>query len=74
MIYFIEEGFHKNTTKWESSKLVFSQVKLFYEKANIPMISEKKACEKIIKLLDDNAKLRAIPLNRRSAPNTIDKV
>jgi len=74
MMYHIEEGLHENRTKWESSKLVLSQVKLFYEKANIPMISERKACEKIIKLLDDNAKLRAIPLNRRSAPNTVAKI
>ncbi len=38
------------------------------------MISERKACEKIIKYLDCNAKLRVISLNRRSAPNVIVKV
>src|SRR6218665_3567857 len=35
------------------------------------MICDGKACEKIIKLLDDYAKTRAIPLKRRSTPNCI---
>lgn len=74
MMYHIEEGLHENRTKWKSSKLVLSQLKEFYGKANIPIISERKACEKIIKLIDENAKLRAIPLNRRSTPNVKSKV
>src|SRR6218665_3193797 len=55
-------------------KLVLSKLTVFYKKANLPMISESKACEKIIQLLDDNSKIRAIPLNRRSTPNCIKKV
>ena len=38
------------------------------------MISEQKTCEKNIKLLDDNAKLRTIPVNRRTALNIAAKI
>lgn len=39
----------------------------FYEKGNIPMISEKKGCEKIVSLFKKNSKLREIPVERRSS-------
>ena len=73
-MYHLDEGACVNRTRWQSAKLVLSKLTVFYKKANLPMISESKACEKIIKLLDDNAKLRAIPLKRRSTPNCIYKV
>lgn len=74
MMYHIEEGSHENRTKWESAKLVLNHVSVFYEKANIPMISEKKACERIIKLLNENAKIRAIPVSRRGTEASLKKV
>ena len=39
-----------------------------YGKANNPMITEHKACEKIVKLVHDYNKLRSIPVKQRSAP------
>lgn len=74
LMYHIEEGAHQNLTKWESSKLVLSKISVFYEKANIPMITERKSCEKILKLHEDNTKLRAIPVQRRNTTNSINKV
>ena len=64
----------ENRTRWESAKLVLAKIVVFYQKANIPMISDRKACEKMIKLLDDNDKIRAIPLERRSTAATVKKV
>lgn len=74
LMYHLEEGTHINRTKWESAKIVLAKITVFYEKANIPMISQRKSCEKMIKLLDDNAKLRAIPCNRRATPASLNKV
>src|SRR6218665_3501885 len=73
-MYHLDEGACMNRTRWQSAKLVSSMLTFFYKKENLPMISESKACEKIIKLLDDNSKIRAIPLKRRSTPNCIKKV
>ena len=55
-----------NHSQWEAARLVLNQQVIFYGKANIPMISELKACERIIQLLMANAKLRAISKERRS--------
>ena len=63
-----------NQTKRESAKLVLAKLKIFYEKDNIPVISKRKTCEKIIKLLDGNAKIREMPLKRRSTPSCIKMV
>ena len=60
--------------KWESSKCVLSQVTTFYQKANIPTVSDHQACMKMVKLLDANAKLREIPVARRSTPATLRKL
>ena len=60
--------------KWESAKLVFQQVSVFYAKAHIPMIAERKACEKILNLVSSNAKFREIPKARRSSPDVIAKI
>ena len=74
MMYHLNEGSSTNRTRWEAAKLVLNKVKVFYDKASIPIISDRKACEKIIKLIDDNAKIRAIPLKRRSTPSSLKKV
>lgn len=74
LMHHLAEGVHENCTRWEAAKIVHSKVSVFYEKAHIPMITKRKACERLIKLLDDNAKVRAIPINRRSAPNSLNKL
>ena len=74
LMYHIDDGLNLNRPKWESAKLVLAKIASFYEKASIPMISERKCCEKLLKLLDDNAKIRAIPLKRRSTPASQKKV
>ena len=74
LMYHIQEGSAENRTKWQSAKLVLSKVAVFYEKANIPMIAERKACERMIALLDENAKIRAIPVARRSSEASTKKL
>jgi len=74
LMYHYQQGIPENKTRTMAAKVVFAQVSIFYRKANIPMISDKKSCEKIIKLLDNNSKLRAIPTSRRSTASTLAKV
>ena len=74
LMFYVQEGASENRTKWQSAKLVLSMLVPFYEKANIPMISERKACERMNQLLEDNAKVRAIPCNRRSNAASLEKV
>jgi len=57
LMYHLDEGVNEKHTRWESAKFVLAKVTVFYEKANIPMIPLRKACEKMIKLLDYNAKI-----------------
>ena len=63
-----------NRSQWEASRLVLNQLVVFYGKANIPMISELKACERIIQLLKENAKLRAIPKERSSNASVVSRI
>ena len=74
LMYHIQEGAVENLTRWQAAKLVLSKITPFYQKGNIPMIAERKACEKIIKLMDENAKIRAIPVARRSSTDSSNKV
>ena len=74
LMYHIQEGASENLTRWQAAKTVLSKVRIFYDKGNIPMIGHRKACEKMLKLLDENAKVRAIPVNRRSTPCSVNKV
>ena len=74
LMWHIETGVQESRTRFQSAKMVLSQIVVFYAKANIPMISEIKSCERLLKLLDDNAKLRAIPIKRRSSAGCIAKV
>lgn len=74
LMYHIGDGTKESRSRWEAAKLVFSKVAVFYEKANIPMIAERQACEKMIKLLDHNARIRAIPINRRSTPASVKSI
>src|SRR6218665_1788920 len=61
----IESGVQEGRTKFQSAKRVFLQIAAFYAKVIIPTISEINSCERLLRLLDDNAKLRAIPNKRR---------
>jgi hypothetical protein len=57
-------------SRFTTAKEVLKQVAVLYQKANIPMVTERRACEKIVKLLDDNNKLRSIDKTRRDTPAT----
>lgn len=74
LMYHIGDGTTESRSRWEAAKLVFCKVAVFYEKANIPIIAERQACEKIIKLLDHNARIRAIPIKRRSTPASVKSI
>ena len=74
LVWHIKEGQSDHQSKWESAKLVLTKVNVFYERANIPIITERKACERIIQLLDENAKIRAIPVKRRSTSSIPEKL
>ena len=56
-----------NKSRWEAAKAVLSQVREFYKKAGRPIITERKACERIIAFLDENSKIRNIPMRRRES-------
>ena len=74
LMYHTEDGSTENRTRWQSAKIVLSKVAVFYKKANIPMIAERKACERMVSLLKENAKIRAIPVKRRSSEASLSKV
>ncbi|ELT90425.1 hypothetical protein CAPTEDRAFT_197441 [Capitella teleta] len=61
-------------SKWDATQLVYEQVAQFYNKASIPMVPIRKACEKMINLVEENNKLRAIPKNRRQSASTLKKL
>ena len=63
-----------NRSLWDVAKVVYAKVKAFYLKANIPMITERKACEKIVQLLEENKQLRKIPVHRRASAACMAKV
>jgi len=63
-MFYQREGLPLNRTRHQNAKIVLRQIIQFYQKANIPIIMEKKACEKIIALFQKNAKLRELPVDR----------
>jgi len=62
------------TSHFTTAKLVHQQIATIYEKANIPMVSQCRCCEKIIKLVAENNKLRAINKDRRDTPASKHKL
>jgi len=74
LMYHVCDGTSESRSRWEAAKLVFSKIAVFYEKANIPMIAERQACEKMIKLHDHNARIRAIPVKRRSTLASVKSI
>ena len=67
LMYHLQSGSKKNNSKWETCKVVLEQVVDFYAKANIPINSHRIYCTKMIQLMVENAKIRAIPIKRRDA-------
>ncbi len=47
-------------SQFEAAKVVLEQVRTFYKKANIPMVSDKRACHKMVDLVNANNKLQKI--------------
>lgn len=59
------------STQRDNAKIDLDKIIPFYQKGNIPMISEKRACEKIVELVRKNSKIREIPVDRRSSPSVL---
>ncbi len=57
-------------SQFEAAKVVLEQVRPFYKKANIPMVSDKRACHKMVDLVNANNKLRKISQAKRSSEIT----
>ncbi|XP_033962512.1 uncharacterized protein [Pseudochaenichthys georgianus] len=57
-------------SQFEATKGVLEQVRPFYKKANIPMVSDKRACHKMVDLVYANNKLRKISQAKRSSETT----
>lgn len=74
IIFHLEDGYSENRTKYEAAKIVYMKTIPFFEKGGIPMLAEQTCCQKIIKLLQENEKLRRIPKARRTTPAVIAKV
>ncbi|KAK5901429.1 hypothetical protein CgunFtcFv8_026302 [Champsocephalus gunnari] len=51
-------------SQFEATKGVLEQVRPFYKKANIPMVSDKRPCHKMVDLVNANNKLRKIKLEK----------
>ena len=69
MLFHIKNGSSKNRTQNEAAKIVLQHIETFYAKANIPLVSEWYACQRLVKLVNENKKLRDIPVKRRSTPS-----
>ena len=74
LMYHVKDGSSKKVKKRDCAKLVLSKVSTFYEKANIQMIADRKACERILELYKKNAKLREILKSRRELPSVRAKI
>ncbi|KAK5898735.1 hypothetical protein CesoFtcFv8_008284 [Champsocephalus esox] len=57
-------------SQFEATKGVLEQVRPFYKKANIPMVSDKRACHKMVDLVNANNKLHKISQAKRSSETT----
>ena len=68
------QGTSSDRTQRNNAKIVLEKIIPFYLKGNIPIISEKRACEKIVELFEKNAKIREIPIDRRSSPGVQAKL
>src|SRR6218665_16521 len=62
------------TSRFTTAKLVLQHIVTIYQKANIPMVSQRRCCEKVIKLFAENNQLRAINKDRRDTPASKHKL
>lgn len=62
-----QPGANGALSQFDAAKEVLEQVRPFYKKANILMVSDKRACHKIVDLLNANNKLRKISQARCSS-------
>jgi hypothetical protein len=68
------QGKASNRTQRDTAKIVLDKIIPFYLKGNIPMLSEKSGSQKIVELVLKNAKIREIPVDRRSSPGVVAKL
>ena len=52
-------------TRFTSAQLIADMIAPIYDKAGIPMVSRQLAADKILHLVDENKRLRAISIGRR---------
>ena len=60
--------------RWNCAKIVLDQVKTFYSKASIPILSESVCVQRILDLQEENEKIRKIPKVKRENPGVLVKV
>lgn len=65
-----QPGANGALSQFEAAKVVLEQVRPFYKKANIPMVSDKRARHKMVDLVNANNKLRKISQAKRSSETT----
>ena len=68
------KGKQTQALKWKSVGIVLSQLKTFYVKANIAVLSDHQCSTLILDLLSDNNTLRQIPVSRGDSPNSLAKL
>ena len=72
--YLSLQQYQPGQTKHKTAKDVFGKIISFYNKGNVPLILEDKACQKIIEAIQSSAKLRTIPSHRRTKKFAIQKL
>ena len=75
MIHVSPTATASNRTKSDNAKIVLDKIIPCYLNGNIRhMISEKSGRQKIVELVENNAKIREIPVDRRSSPGVLAKL
>ena len=63
-----------NRTQRDNAKIVLDKIIPFYLKGNIPKISEKSGYQKIVELVENDAKIQEIPVDHSSSPGVLAKL
>ena len=74
LLYHMQEDPSQQKTKFTVAKIVYNLAVPFYQKGGIPMLAELSCCQKLVKLLEDNEKLRRIPKARRESAGVLAKI
>ena len=61
-------------TKYKAASTVLGQLKVFYAKANIPVLSDTRCCASILELMNECEKIKQIPKCRREKQSTLDRI